>query len=209
MKGTVRVLALTAAACVALTACGSKPATSSSGTTSSGGASAGASAGAGGGSGLKACMVLDVGGVDDRSFNESSWKGMTDAKATNGNLQISYVSSSSQNDYVPNLAAEVSKGCQTTIAVGGLMTDAMKSTATKNADKKFAIIDSNTGQPNVYGIQFNTAQGGFLGGYLAAAYSKSGKVATFGGLNIPPVTIYMDGFWEGVQYYNQKKGKQV
>ena len=209
MKGTVRVLALTAAACVALTACGSKPATSSSGTTSSGGASAGASGGAGGGSGLKACMVLDVGGVDDRSFNESSWKGMTDAKAANSNLQISYVSSSSQNDYVPNLAAEVSKGCQTTIAVGGLMTDAMKSTAAKNADKKFAIIDSNTGQPNVYGIQFNTAQGGFLGGYLAAAYSKSGKVATFGGLNIPPVTIYMDGFWEGVQYFNKQKGKNV
>ena len=39
--------------------------------------------------------------------------------------------------------------------------------------------------------------------------SKTGKVATFGGLNIPPVTIYMDGFWEGVQYYNQQKGKNV
>jgi basic membrane protein A and related proteins len=195
-------------ACVALTACGSKPATSS-GTSSSGGASASASGGAAAGTGFKACMVLDVGGVDDRSFNESSWKGMTDAKASNGNMDISYVSSSSQNDYVPNLSAEVSKGCQTTIAVGGLMTDAMKSIAGKNPSKKFAIIDSNTGQPNVYGIQFNTAQGAFLGGYLAAGMTKTGTVATFGGLNIPPVTIYMDGFWEGVQYYNQQKGKSV
>ena len=58
-------------------------------------------------------------------------------------------------------------------------------------------------------MQFNTAQGGFLGGYLAAGMSQSGKVATWGGLNIPPVTIYMDGFWEGVQYYNQQKGKNV
>ena len=58
-------------------------------------------------------------------------------------------------------------------------------------------------------MQFNTAQGGFLGGYLAAGMSKTGKVATYGGLNIPPVTIYMDGFWEGVQYYNKQKGKNV
>ena len=63
--------------------------------------------------------------------------------------------------------------------------------------------------PNVYGLQFNTAQGAFLGGYLAAAYSKTGKVATFGGLKIPPVTVYMDGFREGVQYYNKQKGKNV
>jgi basic membrane protein A and related proteins len=61
----------------------------------------------------------------------------------------------------------------------------------------------------VHGMQFNTAQGGFLAGYLAAASSKSGVVATWGGLNIPPVTIYMDGFWEGVQYYNTAKGKSV
>jgi basic membrane protein A len=61
----------------------------------------------------------------------------------------------------------------------------------------------------VYGLQFNTAQGAFLGGYLAAGMTKSGKVATWGGLNIPPVTIYMDGFWEGVQYYNQKNNKSV
>jgi basic membrane protein A len=61
----------------------------------------------------------------------------------------------------------------------------------------------------VYGLQYNTAQGGFLAGYLAAGMTKTGTVATYGGLNIPPVTIYMDGFWDGVQYYNQKKGKSV
>jgi basic membrane protein A len=206
VKGTGRVLALTAVACVALAACGSRPA-SSSGSTSSASSSGGASGASG--SALKACMVLDVGGVDDRSFNQSAWKGMQDAKAQNSNIQISYVASSSQNDYIPNLTAEVNKGCSTTVAVGGLMTDALKSVAKGHTNTKFAIIDSATGQQNVYGIQFNTAQGAFLGGYLAAAYSKSGKVATFGGLSIPPVTIYMDGFWEGVQYYNKQKNKSV
>ena len=61
----------------------------------------------------------------------------------------------------------------------------------------------------MYGMQFNTAQGAFLGGYLAAGMTKSGKVATFGGADIPPVTIYMDGFWEGVQYYNSQKHTSV
>jgi basic membrane protein A len=52
-------------------------------------------------------------------------------------------------------------------------------------------------------------QDGFLGGYLAAGMTKTGKVATFGGENIGTVTIYMDGFWDGVQYYNSKHGTHV
>ena len=51
-------------------------------------------------------------------------------------------------------------------------------------------------------MQFDTAQAGYLAGYLAAGYSKSGTVATYGGLKIPPVTIFMDGFVDGVAYYN-------
>ncbi|MDQ1604274.1 MAG: basic rane protein [Actinomycetota bacterium] len=200
MRKIVQAVAVTGILAVALSACGSKS-DSGTGTNNTNPGS--------GGKALKACMVLDVGGVDDRSFNQSSWKGMTDAKQANSNLAISYVASASQNDYTPNLNAEVAKGCQTTIAVGGLMTDAMIKIAKKNPTKKFGIIDSNTGQPNVYGMQFNTAQGAFLGGYLAAGMTKTGKVATFGGVNIPPVTIYMDGFWEGVQYYNQQKNKNV
>src|SRR3954452_13828741 len=149
VKGTVRVLALAAVASSALTACGSKPAS-----TSSSGSSGSASGGAAGGQALNACMVLDTGGVDDRSFNQSAWQGMKDAQAANSNIKISYVPSQSDQDYIPNLKNEVAKGCGTTIAVGGLMTDAVKATAGQNTTKRFAIIDSKTGQPNVYGIQF-------------------------------------------------------
>jgi len=154
-------------------------------------------------------MVLDVGGVDDRSFNQSSWAGLTEAKKVNANIDASYVSSTSQNDYTPNLNAEVNKGCGVTIAVGGLMAESVKKVAGQHTDKKFAEVDAPSSGPNVYGLQYNTAQAAFLGGYLAAGMSKSGKVATFGGLPIPPVTIYMDGFWEGVQYYNKQKHKNV
>jgi basic membrane protein A len=154
-------------------------------------------------------MVLDVGGVDDHSFNQSSWAGMQAANKDNPNIKISYVPSSSQNDYVPNLTAETNKGCDTVIAVGGLMFDAVTKIAKKNPDQQYAEVDAASNAPNFYGMQYNTAQGAFLGGYLAAGMSKTGKVATYGGLNIPPVTIYMDGFWEGVQYYNKQKGKNV
>jgi basic membrane protein A len=158
---------------------------------------------------IKACMVLDTGGVDDKSFNQSSYAGMQAAAKANPNIKISYVPSNSGNDYTPNLKNETSKGCDTIIAVGGLMADNVKAVAKANPSVQYAEVDNPSSGPNVYGIQFNTAQGGFLGGYLAAGMTKSGKVATWGGLNIPPVTIYMDGFWEGVQYYNQKNGKHV
>jgi basic membrane protein A len=158
---------------------------------------------------INACMVLDVGGVDDKSFNQSSYAGMTAAAKANPNIKISYVPSGSGNDYTPNLKNETSKGCDTVIAVGGLMFDNVKAVAKANPNTHYAEVDAGSTGKNVYGIQFNTAQGGFLGGYLAAGMSKTGKVATWGGLDIPPVTIYMDGFWEGVQYYNQKNHKNV
>jgi basic membrane protein A and related proteins len=199
IKRTGAVLSSVAIVALVVTACGSKPSSSSS-------ASGGGNSSTGS---FKACMVLDTGGINDHSFNQTSYAGMTAAKQENPKIAISYAPSNSQNDYTPNLNAAVSKGCNTTVAVGGLMADAVKAVAGKNPKAHFAEVDAPSSGPNVYGIQFDTAQGGFLGGYLAAGMTKTGTVATFGGLNIPPVTIYMDGFWEGVQYYNKQKGKSV
>jgi basic membrane protein A len=199
----MKIVAVASVAAMALAGCGTKSTTTTASSTSANGASSAA------GKAFKACMVLDTGGVDDRSFNQSSWAGLQAANKSNPNISISYVASNSQNDYAPNLAAEVNKGCDTIIAVGGLMSDAVKASAKQNAKQQYAQIDSGSSGPNVYGLQYNTAQGGFLGGYLAAGMTKTGKVATYGGLNIPPVTIYMDGFWEGVQYYNKAHNKSV
>jgi basic membrane protein A len=196
---TIGVCAVASA--LLLAGCGSRPA-------ESGGGSTGGSA-APSGTAFNACMVLDTGGVDDKSFNQSSYAGMTAANAANSSISISYVPSNSGNDYTPNLNAEVTKGCDPVIAVGGLMFDNVTKAAKANPNTHFAEVDAGSSAPNMYGLQFNTAQGAFLGGYLAAGMSKTGKVATWGGLAIPPVTIYMDGFWEGVQYYNQQKNKNV
>jgi len=200
VKQTKLVAAL-AVVGLAAAACGSKPVSSSSGSTSGAPASGAASS-------FKACMVTDTGGIDDHSFNTAAWAGMQKAQ-TDGKAAVSYVQSTTENQYSSNIASLITENCQLVVTVGGLMADATTASSKSHTSQKFAIVDSASVAPNIKGLEFNTAQGAFLGGYLAAGYSKSGKVATFGGLPIAPVTVYMDGFWEGVQYYNSKHGTHV
>jgi basic membrane protein A len=157
----------------------------------------------------KACMVTDLGGIDDKSFNASAWAGLQAAKAEASNVDPKYVASSSEADYEPGLRSYVSQDCNYILAVGGLMGDVTTKVAKESADSQFAIVDSGSGNSNVYPMQFATHQAAFLAGYLAAGYSKSGKVGTYGGLKIAPVTIFMDGFADGVTHYNTVKSKNV
>lgn len=161
---------------------------------------------------FKGCMVTDVGGIDDRSFNTSAWEGMNDAKDKQPKIEVDYKKSETNKDYEPNLKAYVQDDCDIIVAVGGLMAEATNKIAEANPDQRFAIIDANledSKEDNVFSMEFNAAQPSFLAGYLAAAESKTGKVATFGGDKIAPVTIFMDGFAEGVDYYNKAQGKKV
>jgi basic membrane protein A and related proteins len=199
----VALVAITAAAC------GSSSKSTTTATTAGGAATT--AAGPQSTATLSSCMVTDTGGLDDRSFNASSFQGLTDAKKSDPNISTQSLQSTAQSDYVPNINAFIQKKCGIVVTVGFLMGDATKLAATANTTQKFAIVDFSYTPvlPNVKGLIFNTAQAGFLGGYLAAGMSKSGSVATFGGLKLPTVTIYMDGFWEGVQAYNTKHNKTV
>jgi basic membrane protein A len=166
----------------------------------------------GAGNGAKkysACMVTDVGGIDDKSFNTSAWKGLQAAKAANDNIDIKYVASKAEADYEVNLTGYVNQKCNFILAVGGLMGDATKKAAAANPNQQFGIVDANPGVDNIYPMQFDTAQAAFQAGYLAAGMSKTKMVGTYGGLPIPPVTIFMDGFADGVAYYNKAKGANV
>lgn len=155
-------------------------------------------------------VVTDTGGIDDRSFNASAWKGLQEAKDTSG-IQIQYLQSSNQSDYVPNIQQFVQKKAGIIVTVGFLMADATKAAATANPDQKFAIVDFSYDPPlpNVLALTYKTDEAAFLAGYLAAGMSKTGKVGTFGGMNIPTVTIFMNGFVAGVRYYDQQKGAKV
>jgi basic membrane protein A and related proteins len=184
---------------LAAAGCGKPPA-------SNNGANGGASTG---GKSAHACMVTDTGGINDRSFNASAWAGMQAAHTQNANIKVDYVQSSAESDYGPNLTQFAQQKCDLIVAVGGLMGDATTAAAKANKNQKFAIVDAKIAEANVFSMQFDTAQAGYLAGYLAAGVSKSGVVGTYGGLKIPPVTIFMDGFADGVAHYNQVKSKNV
>jgi len=162
-------------------------------------------------------MVTDTGGINDKSFNQSAWQGMQEAAAANPNITVKYLQSNTQSDYVPNINTFLGEKCGIIVTVGFLMADATEAAAKANPSQDFAIVDcsyasgclSGAKETNIDQLTFNTVQDGFLGGYLAAGMSKTGKVATFGGEDFGTVTIYMDGFWDGVQYYNSKHGTHV
>jgi basic membrane protein A and related proteins len=213
-------LAATATATLLVAACGSSssslsssssaPAASASSAPAA--ASSAASGGAGGASGsFVGCMVTDTGGINDKSFNQSAWEGMQQAAAAGSGISVKYLQSTTQSDYVPFINQFVGQKCGIVVTVGFLMAQATQDAAKANASSRFAIVDNayTSVIKNVDALTFDTVQDGFLGGYLAAGMSKSGKVATFGGQELPTVTIYMDGFWDGVQYYNQQHKKNV
>jgi basic membrane protein A len=159
-----------------------------------------------------ACMVTDTGGIDDRSFNASSWQGVQEAQAAKPSLiKGEYLQSTTEGDYIPNINQFVSQKCGIIVTVGFLMGTDTQKAAQKNPKAKFAIVDYSYSPAvkNIDALVFDTVQDGFLGGYLAAGMTKTGVVATFGGIQLPTVTIYMDGYWDGVQYYNLKHHTSV
>ncbi|PWJ47292.1 nucleoside-binding protein [Quadrisphaera granulorum] len=192
-----------AGALALLAACGQAPATSGEGASTTASAS-------GSGASFKGCIVSDGGGFKDQSFNQAGLEGLEKAKSEDG-IQIASVESKSDADYAPNIATLVSQNCNLVVASGFLLADALGQQADANKDTQFAIVDSTVtpARDNVKPLLFDTAQAAYLAGYVAAGMSKTGTVATYGGIKIPSVTIFMDGFSDGVAKYNQDKGKAV
>ena len=192
-----------ALAAVALLAAGcAKPSSSTTTTTST----------------FKGCMVTDTGGINDKSFNQSSWEGMqAAASASGGKITVKYLPSTSTSDYAKNISTFISQKCGVIVTVGFLMGASTEAAAKANPKQKFAIVDcsyssgclTGTHEPNIKQLVYNTVQDAFLGGYLAAGMTKTGKVATYGGMKFGTVTIYEDGFWDGVQYYNNQHHTNV
>nr|WP_269813128.1 BMP family ABC transporter substrate-binding protein [Ornithinimicrobium sediminis] len=222
----MKLAAVTAAATLTLAACGDAPeddtadagngADSGSATSDDTGAAPGDGAATGDGADFQACMVSDSGGFDDQSFNQSGREGMEAAEEALG-IQTTLVESQSDADYATNVNTLVSQGCNITIGVGFLLEDAIQAGAEDNPDTNFALIDSAFSDTdfnaveldNAKPILFNTAEASFLAGYLAAGMSETGTVATFGGLQIPSVAIFMDGFADGVDLYNEDNDADV
>jgi basic membrane protein A and related proteins len=162
---------------------------------------------------ILACQVTDTGGIDDRSFNQTAWKGVQDAIAAGYATEDSdFLESQAQTDYETNINSWIEEGCDLIITVGFLLGDATAAAAEANPDQYFEILDFAYDPPidNVVGAVFNTVDAAFLAGYLAAGVTETGTVATYGGIQLPgAVTDFMDGFVYGVRYYNQENGTDV
>jgi basic membrane protein A len=163
------------------------------------------------GAGMVACQVTDTGGIDDKSFNQTAYAGMQRAETELG-VEIAFLESQTQTDYAPNIQQFIDRGCDIIVTVGFLLGDATAAAAKDNPDQKFAIVDFAYDPPldNVLGLIFQTNEAGFLAGYASASFSKTGKIGTYGGINIGcAVTCFMDGFFAGAMYYNEQNDANV
>ena len=153
-------------------------------------------------------MVTNSGGLEDRSFNQSTWEGLQAAEAEYG-IEAEAIVSTGETDLAPNVEQAAGSGCELVVTVGFELAESTLDQAGKNPDLALAIVDEVVEASNVKPVIFDTAQASYLAGYLAAGVSKTGVVATFGGGNQPPVTLFMDGFVDGVAKYNEVHGTSV
>ncbi len=170
---------------------------------------------------FKVGMVSDVGGIDDASFNENTWKGCTDAASMFG-VEVAFLESQAQADYENNITEFAEQGYDLIIGVGFLLMDAVHKMAREYPDINFAGVDfssfdwATSGEvtPNVQGILFNVHEASFPVGYVAAAMADQldpdgPSVGVIGGMQIGPVEEFIVAYEAGANYYSQKYGKDV
>ncbi len=159
---------------------------------------------------LKIGMATDVGGVNDESFNASAWRGLTWANEQLENVEVKYLESNSEADYVTNLNTFVRGNYDLVWGIGYAMADAIKKVAEQNPDSKFGIVDfayvddkgNNITPDNVVAINFREEQGSFLVGVLAGLTTKSDKIGFIGGVEMDLIKKFEYGFKAGVKTVN-------
>ncbi len=155
-----------------------------------------------------ACAVSDEGSWLDKSFNEAVYDGLVQAESELG-VEILALESLSDEDFDPNMQAAVDANCDITIAVGFKLADAANRFAEANPDMYFALVDDLSNFPNLKQLQYRVQESSYLAGYLSAAYSTTKIVGTYGGMNFPSVTGFMDGFYWGAKAWGVDNGQDV
>lgn len=143
-------------------------------------------------------MVTDVGGLGDRSFNDSAYRGLIRAKTQLG-AYVQVLQSRSAADYQPNLIALTNLHYGMIYAIGFLMGLDLDSVAKQNPKQQYAIIDAVVDDPNVVSITFREQDGSFLAGALAAMVSKTHHIAFLGGQDIPLIRKFEAGYIAGAR----------
>jgi len=159
---------------------------------------------------LTGCEVTFYPPLQDRSFNEAIYDGLTAADGKWG-IGVRAKVSKSRKEWKRNVSDFVRQRCGLIVAFGTYVGEDTAAAAKANPRQRFAIADASgaKGAANLLSVEFRPDQGAFLAGYLAAGMTKTHKVGTFGGIPLPTVTAFMDGFAAGVLHYNRTHGTSV
>ncbi|MGL5351231.1 BMP family lipoprotein [Cetobacterium sp.] len=150
---------------------------------------------------LKVGLVLSTGGLGDKSFNDSAYRGLEMAKKDLG-IDFKYVEPKNSLEDEEFLREYAEAGYDFIIGVGFPMRDAIENVARDYPELKFAMIDNTTSEENVKNLLFRESEGSFLMGALAAMMSKNGAIGFVGGIDIPLINKFKDGYEEGAKYIN-------
>jgi basic membrane protein A len=151
-------------------------------------------------------LVTDVGKIDDKSFNQSSWEGVKQAEKDLG-AKVQYIETTDPKDYAKNIGTFADAKYDVIVTVGFALGEATTAAAKQYADVKFIGVDQFQSEvvPNLAGLNFPEDQAGFLVGALAAWMTKSGKIGSVCGTDaVPPVWRFGEGYKAGAAYANPK-----
>ena len=149
---------------------------------------------------VKIGMVTDVGGVNDKSFNQTSWEGLQALAAADSRFEVNYLESKTDADYQTNINTFIDEGYDLVICVGYMLADATRQAAEANPDQKFAIIDDSScaDLPNVACLMFAQEQASYLVGLVAGAVTQSKTVGYVQGMVSDSMNLFGIGFITGV-----------
>jgi len=197
MKKKILSVLMTAVLAISIVGCGStssksggSASTESAKSTESGSKSSNAK--------IKIGMVTDTGGVNDGSFNQTSWAGLQNAHKDLG-VDVQYLESSTDSDYVPNIETFLDEKYDLIICVGYQMADALKTEAKANPNQKFAIIDDSSCSDlkNVTCLMFQQAQASYLVGYVAGLTTKTNTIGFVLGMSTDTMNQFGYGYLAG------------
>ena len=153
---------------------------------------------------VKVTLILDEGGVNDQSFNQSAWEGALEAKEQYG-VEINYIEAKQESDYATNIDMAIDQDADLVIGVGFKLTDTIEEAAKTYPESKFAIIDGTYEDipDNIMPILFNEEQAGYCAGLVAANMTKTNVIGFVGGMEIPSVTNFLIGFEKAIKEENK------
>ncbi|MBQ7463899.1 MAG: BMP family ABC transporter substrate-binding protein [Lachnospiraceae bacterium] len=162
------------------------------------------------GSSYRIAMVTDSAGINDHSFNQGAWEGLTKLNEDTG-ATVKYMGTKTEADYIMNIESLIKEDYTFIWGIGYESADSIMTEAKKHPETKFAIIDQALADPveNVTGVTFRAEEPSFMAGYIACAVTQSGQVGFVGGVPGDTIDAFQYGYEAGVAYANKELGKDV